>query len=76
MKWQEFVSLLQGIGENTPLAKVVQIRLENDKEVLKNFTSSQHRIRNEWRSRHTVKRSEQDMEFVISELQQAFASMC
>ena len=37
----------------TPLGRVVSIRSENDKEVLKNFTKEQHRIRNEWRSRMT-----------------------
>ena len=43
MSWNEFCSLLQGLGPETPLARTVQIRLETDKEVLKNFTSSQHK---------------------------------
>lgn len=35
MSWNEFCSLLQGLGPETPLARTVQIRLETDKEVLK-----------------------------------------
>ncbi|MGN0501765.1 MAG: Gp15 family bacteriophage protein, partial [Ruminococcus sp.] len=48
MTWQEFRSLLSGLGPDTPLARTVQIRLEDDKDVLKHFTSAQHRIRNKW----------------------------
>lgn len=55
MSWSEFCTLLAGIMPETPLGQVVSIRSENDKEVLKNFTKEQHRIRNEWRSRHTNK---------------------
>lgn len=53
MSWSEFCTLLAGIMPETPLGQVVSIRCENDKEVLKNFTKEQHRIRNEWRSRRT-----------------------
>lgn len=35
----------------TPLGQVVSIRAETDKDILKNFTEEQHRIRNEWRNR-------------------------
>ncbi len=55
MSWSEFCTLLAGIMPETPLGRVVSIRCENDKEVLKNFTKEQHRIRNEWRNRHTNK---------------------
>ena len=53
MSWSEFCTLLAGIMPETPLGQVVSIRCENDKEVLKNFTKEQHRIRNEWRRRRT-----------------------
>lgn len=35
MKWNEFASLLSGIGADSPLGRLVQIRLEDDKDVLK-----------------------------------------
>lgn len=55
MSWGEFVTLLGGLMDNTPLGKVISIRSENNKDILKNFTKEQHRIRNEWRSRYISK---------------------
>lgn len=51
MSWTEFTSLLSGIMPETPLGKMIEIRSESDKDTLKHFTPSQHKIRNEWRSR-------------------------
>ena len=51
MKWNEFASLLSGLGPDTALGRIVAIRIEEDKDILKNFTPEQHRIRNEWRRR-------------------------
>ncbi|MNO99055.1 hypothetical protein D3C76_908180 [compost metagenome] len=51
MTWDEFCTLLAGIMPETPLGQIVQIRSENDREKLKNFSPEQHRIRNEWRAR-------------------------
>lgn len=52
MTWSEFCSLLSGIMPKTPLGQIVSIRAEEDKDILKNFTKEQHRIRNEWRNRN------------------------
>lgn len=51
MSWDEFCTLLAGIMPETPLGQIVQIRSENDREKLKNFTPEQRRIRNDWRTR-------------------------
>jgi len=51
MTWSEFCTLLAGIMPETPLGQMVNIRSENDKERLKQFSKEQHRIRNEWRTR-------------------------
>lgn len=51
MKWDEFANLLSGLGPDTALGRIVAIRTEEDKEILKNFTLEQHRIRNEWKRR-------------------------
>ncbi len=53
MSWGEFSTLLVGIMPETPLGQIVGIRSENDKEMLKNFSADQHRIRSEWRSRRS-----------------------
>jgi hypothetical protein len=52
MSWQEFCSLLNGIMPKTPLGSIVAIRSEEDKDILKNFTKEQHKIRNDWRNRN------------------------
>ena len=75
MMWTEFRSLLSGLGPDTPLARTVQIRLENDPKVLEHFTSSQHRIRDKWRARKTKEYTESDMNIILAQFQQAFASM-
>ena len=75
MTWNEFKSLLSGLGSDTPLARTAQIRLENDKDVLKHFTSSQHKIRNKWRSRNIKTYSEKDMQNILAQFQSAFASL-
>lgn len=51
MDWGEFCTLLKGIMYKTPLGQVVSIRSEEDKDILKNFTKEQNRIRSEWRNR-------------------------
>ena len=52
MKWEEFRDLLVGIGPDTALGRIVSVRAEDRKEYLENFTPEQHRIRNEWKSKH------------------------
>ena len=43
--------LISGLLPETPLGKVIQIRSENNKDQLKNFTPEMHKIRNDWRNR-------------------------
>ena len=79
MKWNEFKALLIGIGAETPLGRIVSIRAEEDKEVLKHFTKDQHRIRNEWklkRAKELAKRmTEADMNAVMEQFKQMFIQM-
>lgn len=75
MKWDEFVSLLSGISADSPLGRLVQIRLENDKDVLKHFTSSQHKIRNKWRTRQVKAVTTQNIDTFLEQMKQAFISM-
>jgi hypothetical protein len=73
MSWSEFCTLLSGIMPETPLGKVVEIRAEEDKEILKNFTKDQHRIRNEWRSRQVNLMTDEEKQEQIEELKKIFA---
>ncbi len=51
MTWDEFSSLLCGLGAESPLVRIVRIRSEKDRDVLKHFTKEQHKIRNDWLKR-------------------------
>lgn len=75
MKWDEFCDLLSGISPDSPLGRIVQIRLENDPKMLEHFTSAQRKIRSEWRSRQAKAVSVEDTSAFIESMKQAFISM-
>lgn len=78
MTWQEFCSLLAGLSPDSPLGRIVQIRSENDKKVLKHFTKNQHKIRNDWRSRKMRKVAPatiEERDRLLEQLKSAFVSM-
>ena len=75
MSWNEFCTLLTGIMPETPLGQIVSIRSEEDKDMLKNFTKEQHKIRNDWRNRVNPIRdmSKEEKEEEIRKVQEIFA---
>ena len=75
MSWSEFSALLKGIMPETPLGQIVSIRSEEDKDMLKNFTPEQHKIRNDWRNRNNPIRdmSEDEKKEQIIKVQEIFA---
>ena len=77
MSWNEFCALLSGIMPKTPLGQIVSIRAEEDKDILKNFTDDQHRIRNEWRNRNNPinNMTDEEKENQIKEFEKMMASM-
>lgn len=75
MQWDEFRALLAGISSETALGRVVAIRAENDKNILKNFTPEQHRIRNNWKKRQAQIRTEEDLKNVLDGFKEAFIAM-
>ena len=48
MTWREFACLLSGLMGETPLGRVVRIRLERNAEVLRKHSPAERRIRAEW----------------------------
>lgn len=68
----EFRALLEGLGPDTPLGRIVSIRSEQDKDVLKNFTPEQKRIRNEWRKRKAEEISKEDLDEVLESFKNLF----
>lgn len=75
MPWEEFKQLLQGISPDTALGRIVSIRSENNKEILKSFTPEQKRIRNEWRRRSARQIPEKEMDKILEGFKQMFISM-
>lgn len=75
MPWDEFCDLVSGLDPETPLGRMVQIRTENDKDRLKQFTPEMKKIRNEWQGRNARKRSKEEVEDFLASMQEAFKSM-
>ena len=75
MKWDEFRALLSGIGPDTPLGRIVQIRAEEEEDILKHFTKDQMRIRTEWRNRKARKVTPEKMEDFLEQMKKAFIAM-
>lgn len=75
MKWSEFRDLLVGISPDTALGRIVSIRAEEDKNVLKRFTPDQRRIRSEWRQRRAKNKAPEQTEDFIEQMRRAFIQM-
>lgn len=75
MPWDEFCSYLAGIMPDTPLGNIIQIRSEEDKNVLKNFTPDQKRIRSEWRSRTAQNMDKKEAENAIEMFKNMFKEL-
>lgn len=75
VSWDEFRALLGGLSPDTPIGRVVAIRSETDKDVLKHFTADQKRIYDAWRNREaeniapeTYDQQMKALEFMMSQL--------
>lgn len=76
MHYNEWILLVSGIMEDTPLGQTVLIRKEEDKSRLKHFTKHEHRIRNEWREfRAKEKAKKQKPEEFAIDFEKMFAAM-
>lgn len=73
MPWDEFADLLSGLGEQTPLVRVAQIRTETDSERIRAMTPEQRRMRADWQRRRAARRTPAETEAFVSMLQAAVA---
>ena len=76
VSWDKFQSLLSGLSPDTALGRVVAIRSETDKDILKNYSPEQKKIYDEWRNRQAENVSEERFEREMEELERMFAAMC
>lgn len=75
MPWDEFCDLLSGLGPDTPLGRIVSIRLEEDRDTLAAFTPEQRNIRSQWRNKVAHQRPQQDVEAFYASMKEIFRSM-
>lgn len=78
VSWDEFKSLLTGIAPDTALGRMVAIRSETDKDVIKHFTRDQKRIYDEWRNRKAehVLQEPGNYEKQMKQLETMMAALC
>lgn len=75
MNWREFSYLIEGLSGDTPLGRIVSIRAENNPDVIKEFTPSQKQIRNEYRRKQALRKSDKEVENAIEGFKRAFIQM-
>ena len=75
MTWDEFIDLLSCLSPESPLGRMVQIRLEMDEDILKHFTPQQKKIRSEWQSRRAKTISAEVNARVLENFKQQFIRM-
>lgn len=68
MPWSEFSSLLTGLNHETPLGQIISIRSEDDKDMLKNFSAKEKKLRNEWRSKEAKRLIKDNPDIIESQL--------
>lgn len=75
MDWAELSSDISGLMGDTPLGNIVQIRSEDDRERLKNFTQEQKNIRWKYRMKMAQNVDQEEFKKTIADLQKAFKEM-
>lgn len=75
VSWDEFKALLSGLSPDTALGRIVAIRSETDKDIIKHFTQDQKKIYDDWRSRGASSMSEEDYDKQMAALERMIAAM-
>lgn len=76
VSWDEFRSLLAGLSPDTPLGRIVAIRSETDKNVIRHFTRDQKRVHDEWRNRKAAAMTPETYDQQMKYLEQMMAQLC
>ena len=75
VSWDEFRSLLAGISPDTVLGRVVAIRSETDKKVIKHFSRDQKRIYDKWRNRKAAAMTPESYDQQMAYLEKMMAEL-
>ena len=76
VSWDEFKALIAGLSPETALGRVVAIRSETDKDIIKHYTKDQRRIYDDWRNREMKEMDGETFEKEMAGLEKMFAAMC
>ena len=76
VSWDEFKALIAGLSPETALGRVVAIRSETDKDIIKHYTKDQRRIYDDWRNREMKEMDGETFEKEMVGLEKMFAAMC
>lgn len=72
MKWDEFCSLVSGLSAESPLGRIVQIRSETDRKVIRKFNSHQRKIHSDWQKRKVKNVSIAERDRFVEAMRQMF----
>ncbi len=50
LSWQDWYKLVSGLMDDTPLGRIVAVRSEQNKEIIKQFSPWQKQIYTEWKA--------------------------
>lgn len=76
VSWDEFRALIAGLSPETALGRVVAIRSETDKDIIKHYTKDQRRIYDDWRKREAKEMDGKTFGKEMADLEKMFAAMC
>lgn len=75
LTWAEWAKLVSGLMDDTPLGRVVAVRSESDREIIKHFSPWQRQVRAEWAARRARSMTQQDKESNRKAMQALEAAM-
>lgn len=75
MSWSEFATLLSGLMPDTPLGQMISIRSETNRDIIKNFTKEQKKIRSEWKRKQAKNIDKESYDDVMNSFKDMFKAM-
>lgn len=77
LSYSDWAKLVSGLMNDTPLGKVIEIRSEDDAEIIKNMNDDQLKIRRDWQNfiNSHITYSEEDMQKQSEMLEKMMASL-
>ena len=78
LRYSDWIKMVSGLMDDTPLGRIVMIRSETDKERIKNFSPEQRRIQSDWkrfRSQRLQHFDSNDYDKQMRALESMFASL-